>query len=194
VTGDKRSLFGRVIRGLLKRAGENPEREGLLETPARVVKAMSELCSGIGVTEKELVAEVKTFREEALSDQIVVVRGIDFSSLCEHHLLQFHGVAHVAYIPNGYGVAPGLSKVGRILDKLASRPQVQERLTTQLFNVLWEALTPTGLIVVLDAQHHCMCSRGVRKVNATTRTMKVGGLFKDNPQWLLAGQSLLLAD
>jgi GTP cyclohydrolase I len=181
----------RFVRRFLQEIGEDPSREGLVETPRRVAKAVGDLFCGVSVTEDELVAQVKTFTEEALSDQIVVVRNIDFSSMCEHHLLPFYGVAHVAYIPNGNGVAPGLSKVGRVLDALAARPQVQERLTTQLFNVLNKALEPNALLVVLEATHHCMVSRGVKKVNSSTGTMKAGGLFKEDPTWLLVAKQMI---
>ncbi len=168
-----------LVRQFLEAIGEDPSREGLIDTPARVAKAwVNEFCHGIQQSEDDLVPLVKTFHDPNAVGQFIAIRDITFSSFCEHHLLPFVGEAHVVYIPNGKGVINGLSKVGRVLDLLAARPQVQERITGQLFNVLDRALEPKALLVYLSAVHFCLSCRGAKKAEARTRTMKHGGLFE----------------
>ena len=181
-----------LVREILRLTGEDPQREGLLETPQRVARMLlNEICSQVSVTADDLVKEIKVFRDECVVGQLVAVKEISFSSMCEHHLLPFFGVANVVYIPNGKGMISGLSKVARALDKLAARPQVQERLTAQLFGVLKKAVEPTALLVLLDASHQCMTCRGVRKTSSRTSTLKFGGLFETDPSLRRDALSLL---
>ena len=167
-----------LVRDILEAVGENPDREGLRETPARVVKAWGEWFNGYG---KDPIAELKTFEDgaELCGDEMVLVRDIDFYSHCEHHMAPFFGKAHVAYIPNKRVV--GLSKLARVTDVFAHRLQVQERLTNQIANALVEGLDPQGVGVVLKATHFCMCSRGVNKQGSTTITSALRGAIKEEP-------------
>lgn len=159
----------REIVGLL---GEDVEREGLLDTPNRVAKAMQFLTSGYDQNPEEILRKA-LFKEEYR--QMVIVKDIDFYSLCEHHMLPFWGKAHVAYIPNGY--ITGLSKIPRVVEVFARRLQVQERLTTQIKDCIQETLNPLGVMVVIEAQHMCMQMRGVQKQNSTTTTSDFTGAF-----------------
>ena len=162
----------RAVREILLAVGENPDREGLLRTPNRVARAYAELMSGMRT---DPCAHLKTvFRERY--DEVVLLRDIEFHSLCEHHLLPFTGKAHVAYVPNGRIV--GLSKIARVVEEFARRLQVQERLTSQVADTLWEHLQPEGVGVVLEATHTCMTMRGVRKPGAVMVTSAVRGTFK----------------
>lgn len=163
-----------AIRELLLAIGEDPDREGLVETPARVARAYQEACSSLH-TDPTAVLE-KTFNED--HQELVLVRDITFYSMCEHHLVPFFGKAHVGYIPGDEGKVTGLSKLARLVDGLAKRPQVQERLTSQIANALVERLDPTAVVVVLEAEHLCMAMRGIRKPGATTVTSAVRGLFQ----------------
>lgn len=163
-----------AIRELLFAIGEDPDREGLVETPARVARAYKEACAGLH-TDPTAVLE-KTFNED--HQELVLVRDITFYSMCEHHLVPFFGKAHVGYIPGEEGKVTGLSKLARLVDGLAKRPQVQERLTSQIANALVERLDPTAVVVVLEAEHLCMAMRGIRKSGATTVTSAVRGLFQ----------------
>ena len=163
-----------AIRELLLAIGEDPDREGLVETPARVARAYQEACSSLH-TDPTAVLE-KTFNED--HQELVLVRDITFYSMCEHHLVPFFGKAHVGYIPGEEGKVTGLSKLARLVDGLAKRPQVQERLTSQIANALVERLDPTAVVVVLEAEHLCMAMRGIRKPGATTVTSAVRGLFQ----------------
>ena len=163
-----------AIRELLFAIGEDPDREGLVETPARVARAYKESCAGLH-TDPTAVLE-KTFNED--HQELVLVRDITFYSMCEHHLVPFFGKAHVGYIPDEEGKVTGLSKLARLVDGLAKRPQVQERLTSQIANALVERLDPTAVVVVLEAEHLCMAMRGIRKPGATTVTSAVRGLFQ----------------
>lgn len=163
-----------AIRGLLKALGEDPDREGLRDTPSRVARMYQELLAG--VQEDPAVHLERVF--EARYDEIVLVRDIDFYSLCEHHLLPFYGKAHVAYLPQDKVV--GLSKLARTVETFARRPQLQEQLTTQIANALMQHLDARGALVVLEAEHLCMKIRGIQKPNASTVTSAVRGVFKEN--------------
>lgn len=161
------------IRGLLRFLGEDPKREGLLDTPARVVRAMSEHFSGYAMDPGEYLK--KTFEEVEGYDELVLVSDIEVFSHCEHHMVPFVGRAHVAYIPNGRVV--GLSKIARVVDVYAKRLQVQEKLTKQIADALEYHLQPQGVAVIMQCQHFCMCYRGVKKPGAWTTTSKLHGLF-----------------
>ncbi|MEY3360667.1 MAG: hypothetical protein RL531_386, partial [Actinomycetota bacterium] len=156
--------------------GEDPDRDGLLRTPARVAEMYAEVLSGLH--EDPAAHLAVTF--EANHDEMVMVKDIPIYSLCEHHLVPFHGQAHVAYIPGRDGRITGLSKLARLCDGFARRPQVQERLTTQVADALVEALEPRGVLVVIEAEHLCMGMRGVRKPGSITVTSAVRGIFKEN--------------
>ncbi|MGW5050558.1 GTP cyclohydrolase I FolE [Actinokineospora sp. NPDC004072] len=167
----------KAVRELLLACGEDPDREGLLETPARVARAYRELFAGL-YTEPDAVLD-KTFDES--HDELVLVTDIPMYSTCEHHLVPFHGVAHVGYIPNERGQVTGLSKLARLVDLYARRPQVQERLTSQIADALMRKLSPRGVIVVIEAEHLCMAMRGIRKPGARTTTSALRGLLKTAP-------------
>src|SRR5439155_27129100 len=161
------------VRLILEGVGEDPERGGLRETPSRVARMYEEICAGIGVDASELVTVVAG----ADHDEMIMVRDIPLYSLCEHHVLPFVGKAHVAYIPNADGRITGLSKLARLVDVYARRPQVQENLTTQIADTIQRVLQPRGVLVVIEAEHLCMSMRGVRKPGTTTITSAVHGLF-----------------
>lgn len=163
-----------AVRELLLAVGEDPQRDGLLETPARVARAFKEIFGGL-YTDPDTVLET-TFDEG--HDELVLVKSIPMYSTCEHHLVSFHGVAHVGYIPGHDGRVTGLSKIARLVDLYAKRPQVQERLTAQIADALMRKLDPRGVIVVIEAEHLCMAMRGVRKPGAVTTTSAVRGQFK----------------
>ncbi|RMG92973.1 MAG: GTP cyclohydrolase I FolE [Zetaproteobacteria bacterium] len=165
------------VRGLLEFIGENPDREGLQETPARVLAAMREHFVGYNEDPREHL--LKTFEEVEGYDEVVLVSDIDVHSHCEHHLVPFVGKAHVAYIPRGRVV--GLSKLARVVEGYAKRLQVQEKLTMQIANAINEVLEPNGVAVILQCQHFCMCHRGIHKPNAWTTTSKLTGAFLKNP-------------
>jgi GTP cyclohydrolase I len=178
VTGrgiDKKRLMN-AVRELLLAVGEDPEREGLRETPRRVASMYRELLAGM-VEDAGRHLET-TF--EANHDEMVMVRDIPFSSLCEHHIIPFIGRAHVAYIPNDEGTITGLSKLARLVDSHARRLQVQERLTTEIADTLDESLAPRGTLVVIEAEHLCMSMRGVKKPGTLTVTSAVRGLFRND--------------
>ncbi len=160
-----------AIRELLVAMGEDPEREGLKDTPARVARAYEEMVRGI----RSHAEEVLTTTFDLGHDEMVLVRDIELWSMCEHHLVPFTGVAHVGYIPNENGRITGLSKLARLVDVYARRPQVQERLTTQIADSLMEILEARGAIVVIEAEHLCMTMRGVRKPGAKTITSAIRG-------------------
>ncbi len=164
------------IRDVLLAIGEDPSREGLKKTPERVAKALQFMTSGYA---EDPIAILRSAMFTVDNQEIVLVRDIDFASMCEHHMLPFMGKAHVAYIPNGKVV--GLSKLARVVDTFARRLQVQERLTTQVADALQEAIAPTGVAVVMEATHLCMVVRGVQKPNAITVTSAMLGEFRDNP-------------
>jgi GTP cyclohydrolase I len=163
-----------AIRELLLACGENPDREGLRDTPARVARAYEEIFAGL-YTDPDLVLE-KTFDED--HQELILVKDIPMFSVCEHHLVPFHGFAHVGYIPSVSGRVTGLSKIARVVDLYARRPQVQERLTGQVADAMVRKLDPRGVIVVMDAEHLCMGMRGIRKPGSRTTTSAVRGLFQ----------------
>lgn len=163
-----------AVRELLLACGEDPERDGLLETPARVARAYKEMFAGMFTDPDDVLT--RTFDEG--HDELVLVKDIPLYSVCEHHLVPFHGMAHVGYIPNSDGRVTGLSKLARVVDLYAKRPQVQERLTSQIADALVRRLQPRGAIVVIEAEHLCMAMRGIRKPGAITTTSAVRGLFK----------------
>ncbi|MEU6535918.1 GTP cyclohydrolase I FolE [Streptomyces sp. NPDC047000] len=164
-----------AVRELLIAVGEDPEREGLRETPARVARAYRELLAGL----RQRPEDVLTTTFDLGHDEMVLVKDIEIVSLCEHHLLPFHGVAHVGYIPAESGKITGLSKLARLVEVFARRPQVQERLTTQIADSLMRILEARGAIVVVEAEHMCMSVRGIRKPGAKTTTSAVRGQLRD---------------
>jgi GTP cyclohydrolase I len=164
-----------AVAEILVAIGEDPDREGLQETPVRVARMYAEVCSGIH--EDPAAHLIKTFDVD--HDEMVMVRDIPLYSLCEHHLLPFFGVAHVAYIPRRGGMITGLSKLTRLVDGYSRRPQVQERLTSQVAGAIQDTLEPQGTLVVIEAEHLCMSMRGVRKPGAVTVTSAVHGVFRD---------------
>lgn len=164
----------RAVKEILAAVGEDPDREGLLETPARVARMYAELFAGLRADPARHLHRV--FQETY--DELVLVRDISFHSMCEHHLLPFLGKAHVGYIPNGK--VAGLSKLARVVDEIARKPQVQERMTDQVADLMATELGAKGVIVVLEAEHTCMTIRGVQKPGALTITSAVRGLFRTN--------------
>jgi len=163
-----------AVREILLAVGEDPGREGLQETPARVARMYAELFSGLHMEPRQLLS--KTFTQKY--DEMVVVRDIEFASTCEHHLMPFLGKAHIAYLPAGKIV--GLSKLPRVVEALAHRPQVQERMTEELADLLMEELKPRGVGVILEASHSCMTIRGVRKPGSICTTSAMRGTFREN--------------
>ena len=172
-----RARIERAVREILEAIGEDPDRDGLLDTPARVARMYEEITAGL--REDPGAHLLKVF--EADHDEMVMVRDIPLHSICEHHLVPFIGRAHVAYIPNTQGRITGLSKIARLVDGFARRPQVQERLTRQIADALNRTLEPRGVLVVIEAEHLCMSMRGIRKSGSTTVTSAVHGVFRDNP-------------
>lgn len=169
-----RSKIEEGVRLILEGVGEDPTRGGLRETPSRVARMYEEILGGIGEDPTPLVTVV----EGADFDEMIMVRDIPIYSMCEHHLIPFSGKAHVAYIPNKQQQITGLSKIARVVDMLAKRPQVQERLTTQIAEALDEALSPRGVFVVIECEHLCMTMRGIKKPGSVTVTSAVRGLFR----------------
>ncbi|WP_419849938.1 GTP cyclohydrolase I FolE [Candidatus Poriferisocius sp.] len=163
-----------AVREILAAIGEDPNRDGLLDTPGRVARMYAEICGGL----HEDPASHLTRQFEADHDEMILVRDIPLYSLCEHHLIPFLGKAHVGYIPNEDGCITGLSKLARVVDGYARMPQVQERLTTQIADAIEGALNPRGVLVVVEAEHLCMSMRGIRKPGANTVTSAVRGLFR----------------
>jgi GTP cyclohydrolase I len=177
-----------AIRELLIAIGENPDRHGLEDTPARVARAYREMFAGL-YTDPDTVLNT-TFDEQ--HDELVLVKQIPLYSICEHHLVAFHGVAHVGYIPGVDGRVTGLSKIARLVDLYAKRPQVQERLTSEIADALVRRLEPRGAIVVSEAEHLCMSMRGIRKPGARTVTSAVRGMFQYQPSTRAEAMSLIL--
>ena len=164
------------VRLILEGIGEDPERPGVADTPGRVAEMYREIFAGIDAEPSEVVTVVKG----ADHDEMIMVRDIPLYSVCEHHLLPFVGKAHVAYIPNKDGRITGLSKIARLVDLLAKRPQVQERLTTQIADAMQKALEPRGVWVLIEAEHLCMTMRGVKKPGSMTVTSAIRGLFRSD--------------
>jgi GTP cyclohydrolase I len=165
-----------AVRELLLAIGEDPDRHGLADTPARVARSYQEMFAGL-YTDPDAVLDT-TFDEQ--HDELVLIKEIPLYSTCEHHLVAFHGVAHVGYIPGHDGRVTGLSKIARLVDLYAKRPQIQERITAQVADALMRKLDPRGVIVVIEAEHLCMSMRGVRKPGAVTTTSAVRGQFKSD--------------
>lgn len=177
----------RAIREILLAIGENPDRDGLVDTPARVARAYLEQFAGLGQRPEDVLTTVF----DAGHDEMVLVRDIEVYGTCEHHLVPFVGVAHIGYIPNEKGQITGLSKLARLVDVYARRPQVQERMTTEIADALETVLEPRGVIVVVEAEHLCMSMRGVRKPGARTVTSAVRGEFRDSDRTRAEALSLL---
>jgi GTP cyclohydrolase IA len=178
----------RAVREILLAVGEDPDRDGLLETPARVARAYAEQFSGLAQRPEDVLATVF----DADHDELILVRDIEMYSICEHHLVPFFGFAHVGYIPNEKGQITGLSKLARLVDVYARRPQVQERMTSQIADALMTVLEPRGALVVIEAEHLCMSMRGVRKPGAKTVTSAVRGIMRDSDRTRAEAMSLLL--
>jgi GTP cyclohydrolase I len=178
----------KAVREILYAIGEDPDRDGLLDTPARVARAMAEQFSGLGQKPEDVLTKVF----DVDHDEMVLVRDIEVYSTCEHHLVPFHGVAHVGYIPNDRGQVTGLSKLARLVDVFARRPQVQERMTSQIADALMRVLEPRGVIVVVEAEHLCMTMRGVRKPGAKTVTSAVRGDFRTSDKTRSEAMALIL--
>jgi GTP cyclohydrolase I len=173
------------VRLIIEGIGEDPNRQGLLETPARVARMFGEIFDGLGQDPRELI---KPLRGEK-HDEIVLVRDIPFYSMCEHHFLPFVGKAHVAYIPDG--AISGLSKLARVVEVVSRRPQLQERLTSEIADVLVNSLGPKGVMVVVEAEHLCMTMRGVRKPGAITTTSVVRGIFRSKQATRVEAMALI---
>ena len=169
-----KSRIERAVREILEAVGEDPDREGLLETPARVARMYAEMFSGLHEDPRQHLRKVFTEKY----DEIVLVRDIRFQSMCEHHLLPFLGKAHIAYVPKGKVL--GLSKLARLVESVSRRPQVQERMTETIATLMVEELAPKGVAVVLEAEHSCMSIRGVRKPGSRCVTSAMKGLFREN--------------
>lgn len=178
----------RAVREILLAVGEDPDRDGLKQTPARVARSYAEIFSGLHVEPKDILATV--FEED--HEELVLVKDIELYSTCEHHLVPFHGVAHVGYIPGEHGRITGLSKLARLVEAYARRPQVQERLTSQVADAMMERLDPHGVIVVVECEHLCMSMRGVRKPGARTVTSAVRGLFSRSAAARAEAMSLII--
>ncbi|WP_442790551.1 GTP cyclohydrolase I FolE [Nonomuraea sp. NBC_01738] len=178
----------KAVREILIAIGEDPDRDGLLDTPARVARAYAEQFSGLHQEPEDVLTKVF----DVDHDEMVLVKDIEVYSTCEHHLVPFHGVAHVGYIPNDKGQVTGLSKLARLVDVYARRPQVQERMTSQIADALTRVLEPRGVIVVIEAEHLCMTMRGVRKPGAKTITSAVRGDFRTSDKTRGEAMSLIL--
>ncbi len=166
----------RAVHEILVAIGEDPTRDGLVKTPARVARSLAEQFAGL----RQRPEDVLTTAFDADHDEMIIVKDIEVYSTCEHHLVPFHGVAHVGYIPNMKGEITGLSKIARLVDLFAKRPQVQERMTSQIADAIEEIMEPRGVIVVVECEHLCMSMRGVRKPGARTVTSAVRGAFRSS--------------
>lgn len=175
ITTDKLQKIQKHYSEIIRLLGEDVNREGLIKTPERVAKAMASLTRGYDMNPEAIINSAK-FKEDY--NQMVIVKDIQFYSLCEHHMLPFYGKAHVAYIPNGY--ITGLSKIARVVDVFSHRLQVQERMTTQIKECIQNALNPLGVMVVIEAKHMCMQMRGVEKQNSITTTSDISGAFNQS--------------
>ncbi|WBC00521.1 MULTISPECIES: GTP cyclohydrolase I FolE [unclassified Solwaraspora] len=178
----------RAVREILIAVGEDPDRDGLRQTPARVARAYAELLAGLRAD----AAQVLTTTFEADHDELVLVRDIEVMSLCEHHMLPFRGVAHIGYIPGATGRITGLSKLARLVEVYARRLQVQERLTSQIADMLMSRLEPRGVVTVLECEHMCMAMRGIQKAGARTITSAVRGVFQRDAKSRAEAMSLII--
>ncbi len=176
-----------AVRKLIQWAGDNPDREGLLDTPKRVVKAFEEFFSGYAIDPTEYLE--RTFEETNGYDEMIVLRDISFISHCEHHILPVVGKAHVAYLPESRVV--GISKLARVVEAFAKRLQIQERMTAQIANAIQDALQPRGIAVVIEAEHQCMTSRGVMKPGVSMVTSRMLGAFRDDAKTRLEFESII---
>ncbi|MCA0144724.1 GTP cyclohydrolase I FolE [Blastococcus sp. LR1] len=188
VPGVDQERAAAAVRELLIAVGEDPDRPGLQDTPGRVARAYAETFAGLWQDPSDILAT--TFDED--HDELVLVKDIPMYSTCEHHLVPFHGVAHVAYIPGHDGRVTGLSKLARLVEVYARRPQVQERMTRQIADALNDALKPRGVLVVIQAEHLCMAMRGIRKPGSSTVTSAVRGIFRENAATRSEAMSLVL--
>ncbi len=177
----------KAVREILEAIGENPNREGLIDTPKRIANMYEEIFSGLNEDPRK---HLKIFFQEEQHEEMVLVKDISFYSVCEHHLVPFFGKVHVGYLPKG-GKLTGLSKLARVVETVSKRPQIQERLTTTIADVLMEELTPYGVIVVVEAEHMCMTMRGVKKPGSQTVTSAVRGLFNKDAKARAEAMSLI---
>ena len=177
----------RAIRDILEAIGEDPDREGLVDTPKRIANMYEEIFAGIGQDEGK---HLEIFFEEDDHEELVLVKDIPFYSMCEHHLVPFYGKAHVAYIPKN-GKLTGLSKLARVVETVSRRPQLQERLTSSVADAIVNKLEPTGVLVVIEAEHMCMTMRGVKKAGSQTITSAVRGIFKKDARSRAEALSLI---
>lgn len=184
---ENKEIIQKAVRDILIAVGENPDRAGLLETPARVANMYEELFAGLAENPKQ---HLKLFDEQS-NDEMVIVRDIPFSSMCEHHLLPFVGKAHIAYIPSDNKII-GLSKLARIVDNFAKRPQVQERLTHDIADFLDDNLSPRGVAVIIEAEHMCMSIRGAKASSAQTQTSALRGIMRTDARSRAEVLSLLM--
>jgi len=168
----------KAVTSIIKAIGEDPEREGLVDTPTRVAEMYAELFSGLGVDPKEGL----TVGYEEGHREMVILRDIPFYSMCEHHLLPFYGTAHIGYIPDISGRVVGISKLARVVEIIARRPQIQERMTSQIADAIMEGLKPSGVVVVTQAEHLCMIMRGVKKPGSAIVTSALRGAFHKHPE------------
>ncbi|SHJ17714.1 GTP cyclohydrolase I [Geosporobacter subterraneus DSM 17957] len=166
----------RAVRDILEAIGEDPDREGLRDTPKRIARMYGEIFAGLKADPKD---HLEIYFEEEKHEELVLVKDIPFYSVCEHHLVPFYGKAHIGYIPKG-GKLTGLSKLARVLETVSKRPQLQERLTATIADTIMEKLNPYGVIVVVEAEHMCMTMRGVKKPGSKTLTSAVRGIFQDD--------------
>jgi GTP cyclohydrolase I len=178
----------KAVREILIAVGEDPDRDGLRRTPTRVARSFAEMFAGLRVDP----ASVITTSFEANHEELILVRDIEVISLCEHHLLPFHGVAHIGYIPGEHGRITGLSKLARLVEVYARRPQVQERLTSQVADQLMERLDPRGVIAVLECEHMCIAMRGIQKAGSRTVTSAVRGIFTTDAKSRAEAMSLII--
>jgi len=173
-----RAEIGKAVTAIIKAIGEDPEREGLIETPKRVAEMYAELFRGLNKDPKQELA----VGYELGHREMVIVRDIPFYSMCEHHLLPFYGVAHIGYIPDISGRVVGLSKLARVVEIIASRPQIQERMTTEIADTIMDGLKPSGVAVIVQAEHLCMVMRGVKKPGSNIITSAIRGSFQSKPE------------
>lgn len=186
ISPENKEIIMNAVRDILKAVGEDPERAGLIETPKRVANMYEEMFAGLDSDPKQ---HLKLF-DESSNDEVVVVRDIPFSSMCEHHLLPFVGKAHIAYIPSNNKII-GLSKFARIVDNFAKKPQVQERLTSDIADFLNDHLQPKGVAVIIEAEHMCMSIRGAKASGAITKTSALRGLMRNDARTRAEVLSLL---